>query len=203
MISIHVKVKIVFTEKFKGDTKFSETPQCAVQCAQCGNCRNSLSCFLRKHFVKALVLLRKFTKLVIWCSVRKLRKFSLTHFWEKFRGSTVFTKEVTKELISRNNFLVRDSFAFFHTVNRFHVILGYLQFSNFYTFGFTRKNSTFQFCSGNWFHERNSTNIYCAACSYNWFHVKIRDLSILRKSSVSMYVCTRKKVFHFHEKFKN
>ena len=27
--------------------------------AQCGNCRNSLSHFIRKNFVKAMVLLRK------------------------------------------------------------------------------------------------------------------------------------------------
>ena len=39
----------------------------------------------------------------------KLQKFSLTYFWQKFRESNIFTKEVTKELISRN------IFWFFHT----------------------------------------------------------------------------------------
>ena len=29
----------------------------------------------------------------------KLRNFSLTHFWQKFREFNVFTKEITKELI--------------------------------------------------------------------------------------------------------
>ena len=35
---------------------------------------------------------------------------------QKFRESIVFTQEITKELISRNIFLVRENFAFFHTV---------------------------------------------------------------------------------------
>ena len=29
----------------------------------------------------------------------KLLRLSLTHFWQKFRESNVFTKEITKELI--------------------------------------------------------------------------------------------------------
>ena len=41
----------------------------------------------------------------------------LKHIFEKkFRESTVFTKEVTKELISRNIFSAGENFAFFHTV---------------------------------------------------------------------------------------
>ena len=36
-----------------------------------------------------------FTKKLVW----KLREFSPTHFWQKFRESNVFTKEITKELI--------------------------------------------------------------------------------------------------------
>ena len=32
----------------------------------------------------------------------KLRKFTLTLFWQKFRESNGFTKEVTLKLISRN-----------------------------------------------------------------------------------------------------
>ena len=49
-------------------------------------------------------------------TVWKLRKFSLTLFWQNFRESNVFTKENTKELISRNFFSVRENFSFFHTV---------------------------------------------------------------------------------------
>ena len=48
----------------------------------------------------------------------KLLQFSLTHFWQKFREINVFTKEITKELIRRNIFLVRPNFSFFHTVVR-------------------------------------------------------------------------------------
>ena len=33
-----------------------------------------------------------------------LRKFTLTHFWQKIRESNGFTKEVTREMISRNFF---------------------------------------------------------------------------------------------------
>ena len=42
----------------------------------------------------------------------KLQKFSLTHFWQKFRESNGFTKEVTKELISRNIFWRERIFRF-------------------------------------------------------------------------------------------
>ena len=45
----------------------------------------------------------------------KLWKFSLTLFWQKFRETNVFTNEVTRELISRNIFSVRNNFLFFHT----------------------------------------------------------------------------------------
>ena len=47
-------------------------------------------------------------------TVWKLRKFSLTHFWQKFREINGFTKEVTKELISRNIFSVREFLVFLH-----------------------------------------------------------------------------------------
>ena len=38
------------------------------------------------------------------CTVWKLREFSLTLFWQKFRESNVYTKEITNELISWKNF---------------------------------------------------------------------------------------------------
>ena len=31
-----------------------------------------------------------------YTTVWKLRKFTLTHFWQKFRESNTFTKEITK-----------------------------------------------------------------------------------------------------------
>ena len=40
----------------------------------------------------------------------------ITLFWQKFRENNVFTEEATKELVSRNIFLVRENFSFFHTV---------------------------------------------------------------------------------------
>ena len=40
---------------------------------------------------------REFPQFPQWCVV--LRKFTLTHFWQKFRESTGFTKEITKKLI--------------------------------------------------------------------------------------------------------
>ena len=49
----------------------------------------------------------------------KLRKFAVTLFRQKFRESNVFTKEVTKELISRNIFSLRQFFVFaicFHEI---------------------------------------------------------------------------------------
>ena len=52
----------------------------------------------------------------------KLRKFSLTFFWQKFRETNGFTKEITKELISRNIFSVRENFRNFHTVMGHYVV---------------------------------------------------------------------------------
>ena len=49
-------------------------------------------------------------------TVWKLRKFTFTLFWQKFRESNVFAKEITKEMIWRNIFLVRVNSSFFHTV---------------------------------------------------------------------------------------
>ena len=69
------------------------------------------SIFFSKTFVS-----RNFCQKKSGSTVWKFRKFSLIHFWQKFRESTVFTKEFTKELISRNIFSVRDNFAFFQTV---------------------------------------------------------------------------------------
>ena len=56
------------------------------------------------------------------CIVWKLRKFSLTFFWQKFRETNGFTKEITKELISRNIFSVRENFRNFHTVMGHYVV---------------------------------------------------------------------------------
>ena len=41
----------------------------------------------------------------------------VSHFWKKFRESNVFTKEIAKEIIWRNIFMVRLNFSFFHTFN--------------------------------------------------------------------------------------
>ena len=52
----------------------------------------------------------------------KLRKFTLTLSWQKFRESlsnillNIFNKEVTKKLISQNIFVDRVNFRNFHTV---------------------------------------------------------------------------------------
>ena len=54
-------------------------------------------------------------KMSPFCTVWKLREFSLTLFWRKFREINGFTKQVTKELISRNILLVRENFSFYHT----------------------------------------------------------------------------------------
>ena len=40
----------------------------------------------------------------------------LTLFWQKFRETNVFTKEITKYLIWRNIFSVRVNFLFFHSM---------------------------------------------------------------------------------------
>ena len=77
----------------------------------CGNYRNLLS--LKKNFIKwimylvisllaKLLLSRNFYQNRVrvnfcpQCTVWKLREFTLTHFWKKFRESNSFTKEITK-----------------------------------------------------------------------------------------------------------
>ena len=50
----------------------------------------------------------------------KLQNFSLTPFWQKFRETNVFTKEITTELISRKKISAIENFSFLHTVeNKF------------------------------------------------------------------------------------
>ena len=46
------------------------------------------------------------------CAVLKLRNFSLTLFWQKFRESNGFTKEIPKKFRSRNIFSVSENFSF-------------------------------------------------------------------------------------------
>ena len=45
----------------------------------------------------------------------EITEISLTLSWQKIREINGFTKEVTKELIWRNIFSVRENFSFFHT----------------------------------------------------------------------------------------
>ena len=52
-----------------------------------------------------------------YITVWKIRKFTLTHFQQKFRESIVSTKEVTKELISRNIFSISEFLVFPHCVH--------------------------------------------------------------------------------------
>ena len=70
-------------------------------------------------------------------------------FWQKFRENNVFTKEITKEFISRNIFSVREDLRNFHAVQLllikswFHEILAKnLKFCNF-----TRKYVAMLLCS--------------------------------------------------------
>ena len=51
-------------------------------------------------------------------TVWKLQKFIHTHFCQKFRETDVITKEVSKELISRNIFSVRVNFLFSTLCNK-------------------------------------------------------------------------------------
>ena len=57
-------------------------------------------------------------------------------FWQKFRESNAFSKEVTKALISRNIFSMRVNFSFYHTVWRCHnlywAILKTMSISSFF-----------------------------------------------------------------------
>ena len=46
----------------------------------------------------------------------EITEISAHTFLTKLRESTVHDEEVTKELISRNIFSVRENFSFFHTV---------------------------------------------------------------------------------------
>ena len=98
----------------------------------CGNYWNSLlSRFFYKNFVKSTFLAFLLIKLLKnWFHGKKFRwerisRFSTLHSVERNYGtlvshflakSKIFIKEVTKELISRNIFWVREILCFFHSV---------------------------------------------------------------------------------------
>ena len=68
---------------------------------QCGNYGNSLSRIFGKNFVKVSVLLKKLLvreNLSSFHTVPQCGNYgnSLTHFWQKFRQSNSFTKEINK-----------------------------------------------------------------------------------------------------------
>ena len=77
--------------------------------SQCKNCRNLLSHFFDKTFLKETILLQKLLK--SWFDEIFLREW-ISHFstlwkllfWQKFCESNVFDKDITKELIWRNIF---------------------------------------------------------------------------------------------------
>ena len=116
------------TKYFFDEREFLVFPYC-----DCGTYGNLLSRLFEKNFVKVTFSLKKLLKNWFhgkkfrWerilrfphcalCTVWKLRKFSLTLFWQKFRETNSLTKEITKELVSRKKFSVRENFTFFHTV---------------------------------------------------------------------------------------
>ena len=71
--------------------------------------------FCRKSFMEIAQIFD--LQITLW----KLRKFTITHFWQKFRESNVFTKEP----IWRKK--VRENFAVFHThsvVEKREIIIG-------------------------------------------------------------------------------
>ena len=60
----------------------------------------------------AFIISKKLSSLWMWTcdTVWKLRKFTLTPFWQKFRESNGFTREVPKELNWRNIFFSERDF---------------------------------------------------------------------------------------------
>ena len=68
----------------------------------------------------------------------KLLRLSRTHFWQKFREINGFTKEITKELIWRNIFLVRPNFSFFHIVGNLLSLFFGKNFVKLMLFKFTK-----------------------------------------------------------------
>ena len=99
-----------------------------------------------KFFQKYVTVnFRNFHTVYYLFTVWKLRKFTLTHFWQKFRETNVFTIEITKELFSREKNSLRENFAFFHTVA--------------WLFHKTYVKSTSSKTNVNWFHENANSHI--------------------------------------------
>ena len=91
----------------------------SVRAHCCRNCRNFLSHFFRKNFVKAMVLLKKL--LNSWFDEIFFResKFIILPHCGNYSCTLFdknFMKRFAKELISRNIFSFRDKFLFFHAV---------------------------------------------------------------------------------------
>ena len=92
-------VKILLLQKNFSWNQFNITYWCITEYgkSQCGNCRNHLSHFFRKNFVKAMVLLKKLLvreNLSSFHTVPQCGNYgnSLTHFWQKFRQSNGFIR---------------------------------------------------------------------------------------------------------------
>ena len=65
----------------------------------------------------------KFVRLFHEISLNYVKMTKKPLFWQKFRESNCLTKEVTKDLISRNIFSVRRNFAFFHILGHLFLII--------------------------------------------------------------------------------
>ena len=69
-------------------------------------------------------------------------------FWQKFRELNVFSKAITKELISRNIFSFKENFSIFHTVlwsERMGLCLQYCM--NIQFFKFSKAKHIAQICA--------------------------------------------------------
>ena len=104
-----------FYEIFFDESKFFIFSHCNVHVkeSQCGNCRNSLSHFFRKNFVKAMILYTTVWKSKVKCD--HVQKFSVKiHTW-------ILPKEV-RERISAISTLWRTKWMVFFL---FGALLGY------------------------------------------------------------------------------
>ena len=116
---IHIFVtKILSNELFLNRTLSDRINSCKwviiFSASQCGNCRNSLSHFFRKNFVKAMILYTTVWKSKVKCD--HVQKFSVKiHTW-------ILPKEV-RERISAISTLWRTKWMVFFL---FGALLGYL-----------------------------------------------------------------------------
>ena len=132
----------------------------------------------------------------------KLLRFSLMHFWQKFRERNVFTIEITKEMIWRNIFLVRLHFSKLHSVVISEISPHCKIFSsNWYT---VKKSIWRKFCKKSWRKNLQISTLFTVTLHCDYVITFFYAASFRKKFVKAENPCIAQystKIHWFHEVF--